>query len=103
MVELLLSIGADLNVKAEDGRTALHWTASEWFHAGGEMGTGPSRVTKARLLLEHGTGLNIVDDKNTTPMGYAEGRESMFQLFLEYGASKSLPRRPDSEVVSTAL
>ncbi|KAJ5987963.1 hypothetical protein N7481_003173 [Penicillium waksmanii] len=82
MAELLLSQGADVNVRCGDGGTPLHGTTREM------------NVDDSRWLLENGADPNIIDDQGNSPLHVAinfgrHGAE-LIKLFLEHGADPNL-------------
>ena len=70
IVRLLLSSGADVNVKDRDGWTALHWAAQN----------GHSAVVQ--LLLEKGADINAKDQDGRTALYWAaqNGHEAVVRL-----------------------
>lgn len=64
IVKLLLDAGADPNIQARDGRTALMWAAEKCYPAW----VGDSKCHKEiiRLLLDAGADANIKDKDNRT-------------------------------------
>ncbi|KAJ5414161.1 hypothetical protein N7509_000788 [Penicillium cosmopolitanum] len=82
MAELLLSEGADVNVRCGDGGTSLHRT------------TRDMNVDDSRWLLENGADPNIIDNEENSPLHFAinlgrHGAE-LLELFLEHGADPNL-------------
>ncbi|HEY1706974.1 MAG TPA: ankyrin repeat domain-containing protein [Rhizomicrobium sp.] len=73
-VRLLLEGGADVNARQADDMTPLHYTAIPK--------TGGAEV--AKLLLEAGASLDIVDDLFCkTPLEYAAKRDEVAQVLRE--------------------
>ena len=79
-VEKLLTVGADVNAKNEDGRTALHVAANE-------------RV--AKLLLAKGADVNARSNNGETPLHIAsgDGRKDVAEALLENGADMNAETR----------
>jgi ankyrin repeat protein len=75
IVSLLLENGADPTITCtdNDGKTPLHFASRNGQEA------------PIRLLLEHGTNVNVKDNGGYTPLHYAskEGREAVVSLLLE--------------------
>ncbi|KAL1909321.1 hypothetical protein Sste5344_004950 [Sporothrix stenoceras] len=76
VVKLLLEKGADVEAKAEDGRTPLSYAAAEEHEA------------VARLLFEKGADIEAKAYHNWTPLFFAAdgGHEAVTRLLLEKGA-----------------
>jgi len=55
VVRLLINAGADINLRCEHGRTALHMAAA-WGH-----------LAEVQLLLDHGADPDLRDDGGLTP------------------------------------
>ena len=53
---LLLSHGADINLRSSDGRTPLHWTAFR------------NNVKMTEFLLDNGADMSLEDEKGWNPM-----------------------------------
>ncbi|MEM4217275.1 MAG: ankyrin repeat domain-containing protein [Candidatus Methanomethylicaceae archaeon] len=72
----LIELGADVNVKNNDGCTPLHYAC-----LGGDL-----NVVKS--LIEHGADMNAVDHKGNTPLHYAcEGNHiEVVRFLIEHGA-----------------
>lgn len=82
-VRLLLSQGADVNVKDQRGRAALHRAAN----------TG--HVEVARLLIEYGADVNIGDNLKRTPLEHAAvaGHTEVARLLIDKGANPNALNR----------
>jgi hypothetical protein len=82
-VKELLSKGANVNARDENGQTPLHWAA---IHG---------RVDVARLLLEHGADVNARDENGQTPLRWAaiHGHVDVARLLLDHGADPSIRDR----------
>lgn len=77
-IQALLSAGADLNVRDENERTALHNAASWWQ-------LDESCVATARALVDAGADVNDRDKTDETPLHRAAERGTVAML-LEKGA-----------------
>ena len=76
IVEYLLEKGADINSKAEDGCTALHYAHT---------------LKIAKTLVEHGADIESVNDYGETPLIYhsQEGILNIVKYLLSAGANKT--------------
>ncbi|CAL5354994.1 unnamed protein product [Camellia sinensis] len=76
IVEILLSSGADVNLKNNGGRTALHYAASKGW------------LKIAEILLSHGANINLKDKVGCTPLHRAAstGNSELCELLIEEGA-----------------
>ncbi|CAL5411120.1 unnamed protein product [Camellia sinensis] len=68
IVEILLSSGADVNLKNNGGRIALHYAASKGW------------LKIAEILLSHGANINLKDKASST------GNSELCELLIEEGA-----------------
>uniref|UniRef100_UPI001AACA070 ankyrin repeat domain-containing protein n=1 Tax=Facilibium subflavum TaxID=2219058 RepID=UPI001AACA070 len=108
-IKLLLSYGADVNIRNAFRETPLHLAALKWdrdivevllkhgadVSAVGSRGFTPllyavreGDVEMAALLLDHGADVNVVGSRGFTPLLYAvrEGNVEMVALLLDHGA-----------------
>jgi ankyrin repeat protein len=76
VVQRLLEAGADANVKANDGRTPLHWASVDGHDA------------VVQRLLEAGADVNAKTNNGWTPLyrASADGHDAVVQRLLEAGA-----------------
>jgi len=76
VVDLLVELGADLNVADYEGRTAVSWAASN----------GHSEIVKK--LLENGARPGVIDNEGLTPLMRAawNGHENIVRLLIGAGA-----------------
>ncbi|THF98008.1 hypothetical protein TEA_007557 [Camellia sinensis var. sinensis] len=70
IVEILLSSGADVNLKNDGGRTALYYAASKGW------------LKIVEILLSHGAKINLKDKASST------GNSELCELLIEEGAEK---------------
>ena len=85
MVQVLLDFKADINARSEYDWTPLH-EASEGYFTFRKI---PRLPDVARLLLERGTDVNVLDDDNVTPLHVAARNErvGVVRVLLEHGAN----------------
>ena len=85
MVQVLLDYKADINARTIYGWTPLH-EASQYFSPGQNVSRLPD---VARLLLERGTDVNVLDGDNKTPLHVAAryGTVGVVSVLLEHGAN----------------
>jgi ankyrin repeat protein len=86
MLEQLLKMGANPNLKNDAGATALMWAATN--------------LEKTRVLLAHGAEVNAISDDLRTPLMIAAGIPAggpTVKLLIEHGANVNPTKRPDSE------
>jgi ankyrin repeat protein len=76
-LEHLISLGIDVNMKSEDGKTPLHITALHYNHS------------CAQNLICSGAKVDEKDNKGNTPLHIAAkiGDDIMISLLLDYRAS----------------
>lgn len=76
IVEILLSRGADVNLKNDGGRTALHYAASKGW------------LKIAEILLSHGAKIDLKDKVGCSPLHRAAstGNSELCELLIEEGA-----------------
>jgi len=90
VVRFLLELGADVNIRTKDGRTALH----------AAVGSTPSMPERQRecvqLLLEHGALVDCRDETGVTPLMNAAWFGSLPSV-LELLRSGADPSRPDAK------
>ncbi|KAL2441986.1 Transcriptional repressor rco-1 [Exophiala dermatitidis] len=93
VVERLLTAGANVNVTAEDGRSALHNAAT----------SGNARCVQ--LLLEAGAEPTILDGARETPLHLAarDGYEESVKLLIAAGANLNVSNRVTGTALQTAV
>jgi ankyrin repeat protein len=82
MVEMLLRVGANVDLAAIDGRTALHAAVGSWAPL-------PEKQRECvRLLLDHGAKVDVQDNSGLTPLMLAAwfGSTLSVKEFLQAGA-----------------
>jgi hypothetical protein len=86
MVQVLLNLGADVNIRNDNNRTPLNYIS-----AGPEAvpNYSPSLANVARLLLDRGADINARDDEGRTPLYDAtySGLIEVIRVLLERGAN----------------
>jgi ankyrin repeat protein len=84
MVQVLLDYKADINA-----RNRVDWTPLHEASGGRTSSQNKLRPDVARLLLERGTHVNVLDKNNATPLHLAAryGRVGVVRVLLEHGAS----------------
>jgi hypothetical protein len=77
MVQVLLDLGADVNVRNERGETPLYYTAVD-----------DGYIEVVRVLLEHGANVGAEDMEGRTPFSLAKkyGCDGIMKLLSEHGA-----------------
>ena len=85
MVQVLLDYKADINARSERNWTPLH----EASRGCTESQNIPRFADVARLLLERGMGVNVLDEYSVTPLHVAAGcgRVGVVRVLLEHGAN----------------
>ena len=82
-----------VNVRAAGGLTPLHLAVVIAARSGAGAGAGEASLGATRALLDHGAGVNHVDDTHATPLHYAAGQgrgsngPELVRLLLAHGAS----------------
>ena len=91
-VASLVSQGADINARDEDGATALAWAADH------------SNLAMADLLLAKGANPNIANELGISPLSLAiaNGSSTLVKLLLAKGADPNLARENGETPVMTA-
>lgn len=84
VIKLLLSKGADPNIKTIHGNTVLHFLISS---------SNPNRYDILKLLLNHKADINIVSNDGETPLSTAciMNDYNMIKLLLQDGADPNPP------------
>lgn len=77
-MKLFILAGADVELKDDDVKTALHLAACE---------LGVHRGPIVRTLINAGADVHSMDKKRRTPLRYAELDERIFALLIEAGAN----------------
>ncbi|MHB0997971.1 MAG: ankyrin repeat domain-containing protein [Armatimonadota bacterium] len=91
-LELLISYGANIEARDNDGQTALHLTVND------------SEFQSARMLIDNGADIEVVDNSGMTPLFYAAARGSieMVDMLLEKGADPCRRNKDGYSVISFA-
>ncbi|KAF5948842.1 hypothetical protein HYC85_014799 [Camellia sinensis] len=89
IVEILLSNEADVNLKNNGGRTALHYAASKgWMHPlHRAASTGNSELCE--LLIEEGAEVDVIDKAGQTPLMSAVICENKEVIIIVIKSSKT--------------
>ncbi|PPE01923.1 hypothetical protein GOBAR_DD01063 [Gossypium barbadense] len=85
IMEILLSKGANVNVKNDGGRTALHYAASKGW------------LKIAELLISHGAKINSKDKASST------GKSALCELLIEEGAEVEATDRAGQTPLMSAV
>ncbi|KAE8996685.1 hypothetical protein PR002_g19258 [Phytophthora rubi] len=93
VLTLLLRFGADVNVRSQDGKTALHCATSD------------DAYEVAKLLLDSGASVNAQDENGKTALHYCvhEGGLLVTNLMLAYGADINVEDSVDSTPLKHVL
>ncbi|CAM8879763.1 unnamed protein product [Rhodiola kirilowii] len=93
IVDILLSRGADVNLKNDGGRTALHYAASKGW------------VKIAEALISHGAKINLKDKVGCTPLHRAAsiGNSEICELLIEEGAEVDAEDRAGQTPLMSAV
>ena len=87
ILRLLIDHKANPNAINNQGESILHYLC---IHHARE---NPAKLENARVLIERGAEINVIDHvKKSTPLGYAtrEGKFDLAKVFLELGADPNL-------------
>ncbi|KAB2031743.1 hypothetical protein ES319_D05G325700v1 [Gossypium barbadense] len=93
IMEILLSKGANVNVKNDGGRIALHYAASKGW------------LKIAELLISHGAKINSKDKVGCTPLHRAAstGKSALCELLIEEGAEVEATDRAGQTPLMSAV
>ncbi|KAH1064214.1 hypothetical protein J1N35_029201 [Gossypium stocksii] len=93
ITEILFSKGANVNVKNDGGRTALHYAASKGW------------LKIAELLISHGAKINSKDKVGCTPLHRAAstGKSALCELLIEEGAEVDATDRAGQTPLMSAV
>jgi ankyrin repeat protein len=86
MVHVLLNMGADVNIRNNDGRSPLNYVGVKTDE---EPDFLQSLANASRLLLDHGADINAGDDHGVTPLHLATSMRQIeiIRVLLERGAN----------------
>ena len=117
VVELLLDKGAEVNVRAKNGSTALMWAATldrgelvklliardaeMTLHIAAMLGN----VTEIQKIVHTAKDVNSRDSQGWTPLMYAswKGNSDVVNLLLEKGADINVQRKDGSTALLDAI
>jgi uncharacterized protein len=93
LLKYLIDIGADIDFKDYEGRTALHWAAQEGFY------------DVVEILINKGALLDIEDESEQTPLyiASAENFLGIVNLLLKKGALVNIPLRTPPLIIAAAF
>jgi ankyrin repeat protein len=86
MAQVLIDYKADINARSDDNWTSLHEASEGRISFQNNI---PRLPDVARLLLERGMDVNVLDKNNVTPLHVAarNGRVGVVRVLLEHGAN----------------
>src|SRR6266404_9835886 len=84
MAEFLLSKGADVDARDDDGYTALFYAA---YNFGSEDANGAT-IPMVKLFLVHGAKVNVIGKDGSTPLMWAaaKGEVDIIEMLMTAGA-----------------
>ncbi|XP_033109307.1 uncharacterized protein LOC117110654 [Anneissia japonica] len=103
IVDLIIKYGADLSMKDNLGRTALHTCIMNSLTSSEEQLTQMLQICK--LLIKHGISVDEMDINGSTPLHYAINVPSyhMMKMLIEEGASVNAPNKSGTIPIHIAM
>jgi len=93
-VQVLLQLGADVNIKDNEMDTALHWAAIK----------GGQRTDIVKALLDSGASINMQDKQGRTPLTYTirVNSPAIANILLDHGANVYLKDKKGMTILDLA-
>ncbi len=100
IANLLIDLGADVNVKDNDGKTPLHYAC---------LYENDENYETTKLLIDHGANVNVKDNDGTTPLHCAchyschYENDEITKLLIDHGADVNVKDNDGETPLTTCL